>query len=222
MWKVRCKVSDSVCALCVHVMHVHTACMLPRGSDTFECVRLSVYFWVLSPGGEREAAGAWQAEGQTWCSAEWVSAAGPCSCCSLDIILVHWPGMSHRPGVLDLPLFIKQKKAESNLSQADNNEKQSWGELSCCGTLGGKVFCTFDKMTVFSFALTVFPLSPLSCNTPCISMSISSRSQLLSFPVKSVNTMTWLCVICTICIICNANFCVHITLLTNLTVQHYG
>ena len=56
--------------------------------------------------------------------------------------------MSHGPGVLVLPLFIKQKK--SNLSRADNNGKHSLVELSCCGTQGGKVFHTFDKMTLFS------------------------------------------------------------------------
>lgn len=52
-------------SVCVCTVHVHTVCMHARGSDMFACVRLLVYFWVSVPGGEREGAGAWQAEGQT-------------------------------------------------------------------------------------------------------------------------------------------------------------
>lgn len=87
----------------------------------------AIYFCVSVPGGEREGAGAWQAEGQTWCSAEWVSAAGPCSCCGLDIILVHWPGSSHRPAVLVLPLFVKQRRAKSNFKRSRQQWEHSFG-----------------------------------------------------------------------------------------------
>lgn len=141
------------------------------------------YFWVSFPGGEREEEGAWQAEGQTWCSAEWVSAAGPCSCCGLNIILVHWLGLSHQPGVLVLHLFIKQKKAESNSTVGQTAmENTVWPNWTVVALKVAKYF-PFDKIIVFSYPVTATHFSLLNCIAPCILMSISSWSQLLKFSV---------------------------------------
>lgn len=59
---MRCEASVGVRA-CTYVQRA--ACMRARGSDMFACVRLQSIFGCQSPGGEREGAGAWQAEGQT-------------------------------------------------------------------------------------------------------------------------------------------------------------
>lgn len=96
---VRVTVSGRACifAMCAHVCQ-------------------TVYFWVPLPGGEREGAGA---EGQTWCSAvvprcEWVPwASTHCSCCGLDIILVHRAGSWRWPAVLVFTIFIKAKKQKA-------------------------------------------------------------------------------------------------------------
>lgn len=65
-----------VCFMCKQNVYVHTVCTRARDSDMFACVRVQSIFGSWSWGGEREGTGGWQAEGQTWCSAEWVSAAG--------------------------------------------------------------------------------------------------------------------------------------------------
>lgn len=147
------------------------------------CLHVSdsgLFLGVGPRGGEREAAGAWQAEGQTWCSAEWVSAAGPCSCCGLDIILVHWPGMSHRPGALVLPLFIKQKKARKQFKSS----RQQWLNWAVVALRVAKYFAHLTRWQCF-LSERQLHFSVLNYNAPCISMSISCWSQLLGFPVKS-------------------------------------
>lgn len=156
MWKVRCKVSVSL-FLCAHTIHVHTASMHALGSDMFACVRLQSIFGCRSWGGWTWGSG---------CLAGWRSDMMQCrvsECCWPLVLLRH----GYYSGTLTRDVsrtwcarfvFIHQTE-ESNLSRADNNGKHSLVELSCCGTQGGKVFRTFDKMTLFCFfAMTVFPL----------------------------------------------------------------
>lgn len=96
-----------------------------------------------------------------------------------------WPLLLLRPGYYSGTLtgvvsptrcacfaFVYQT-AKSNLCEADNNGKHGLVKLSFCGTQGVKVFCTYDKMTVFSFGKTVFHGSLLNYITPCILMSMS-------------------------------------------------
>lgn len=133
--------------------------MRARGSDMFACVRLRSIFGRRFPGVNVREEGAWQAEGQTWCSsAEWASAAGSSSCCGLDIILEQLPALSHQPAALVWLLFIKRERArkkKSNLERADNRE-QDWIEL--LWLFGCNYSITIDKMTVFSLSSFNFSL----------------------------------------------------------------
>lgn len=144
MWNVRCKVSVtvyvSVCVLSLHTqcMYIQCACM-----RVVVCMcQTTVYFWVWVLGGERERAGAWQAEGQTWCSAEWVSAAG--------LLLLLRPGYysGTLTGVVSPTwcacfAFIYQV-AEGNWRRAAM-EKHYVTKLSCYGTHMAKYFAHFTR-----------------------------------------------------------------------------
>lgn len=154
-------------------MHAH-------GSDMFACVRLLSIFGSWISGGvglnvKERVLGRLKVRHDA-VQSEWVPLASG-SCCGLDIILVCWPGLSHRPGVLVLPLFIQLNKAESNL-------RQFWLNWAIVAPRVAKLFSTFAVMTMLSLK-AVFRFSLLNQITLCILLHISSWSQALYRSVKS-------------------------------------
>ena len=202
MWKVRCKVSDSVCALCVHVTHVHTACMLPRGSDMFECVRLRSIFGCR-PGGWTWGSG---------CLAGWRSDMMQCR-----VSECRWPLLLLRPGYYSGTLtgvvsptcracfaFIYQTgESKKQFKRSRRQWKAQFGWIELLWHSGCEYFFHIWQDDSVFFCNDSFPFSSVKPQyiTPCISMSMW-KLKLLGFTFKSepllrlqsqVSKLTWLC-----------------------------
>lgn len=159
MWKVRCKVSVSVCACYVHTkcMYIQCACMYARGSDMFACVRLQSIFVCRSRGvNVRERVLGRLKVRHDAVQSEWV----PPAPAPAAAWILFW--YTHRGRLTGLPcsfcLYLSNRGGrKAILRGADNNGSTVSVELSCCGTQSASHFFTFDKMTVSSFCHDSYP-----------------------------------------------------------------